>query len=63
MTVGAVRAPDNDVVAERLEAFAALLELAGSSYYAARAYRRAAQTVRETRASVAELALNGSSAL
>jgi DNA polymerase (family 10) len=54
-----VQAPDNDVVAERLEAFAALLELAGSSYYAARAYRRAAQTVRETRASVAELALSG----
>jgi DNA polymerase (family X) len=54
-----VQAPDNDVVAERLEAFAALLELADSSYYAARAYRRAAQTVRETRASVAELALSG----
>ncbi|HET9287507.1 MAG TPA: helix-hairpin-helix domain-containing protein [Gaiella sp.] len=54
-----MQAPDNDVVAERLEAFAALLELAGSSYYAARAYRRAAQTVRETRASVAELALSG----
>ena len=36
LTVGAVQAPDNDVVAERLEAFAALLELAGSSYYAAR---------------------------
>ena len=50
---------DNAALAERLEAFAALLELAGSSPYAARAFRRAAQTVRETRVSVAELALAG----
>jgi DNA polymerase (family X) len=50
---------DNAALAERLEAFASLLELAGSSPYAARAFRRAAQTVRETRVSVAELALAG----
>jgi DNA polymerase (family 10) len=50
---------DNAALAERLEAFATLLELAGSSPYAARAFRRAAGTVRETRASVAELALAG----
>jgi len=50
---------DNAALAERLEVFASLLELAGSSPYAARAFRRAAQTVRETRVSVAELALAG----
>lgn len=50
---------DNAALAERLEAFATLLELAGSSPYASRAFRRAAQTVRETRVSVAELALAG----
>ena len=50
---------DNAALAERLEAFASLLELAGSSPYAARAFRRAAQTVRETRVSVADLALAG----
>lgn len=36
-----------------------MLELADSSSYAARAYRRAAQTIRETRAPVVELALTG----
>jgi DNA polymerase (family X) len=35
------------------------LELAGASFYAARAYRRAAQTIRETKAPVAELIVNG----
>jgi DNA polymerase (family 10) len=50
---------DNAALAERLEAFATLLELAGSSPYASRAFRRAARTVRETRVSVAELALAG----
>ena len=32
---------DNAAVAERLEAFAGLLDLAGASGYSARAYRRA----------------------
>ncbi|HXV34631.1 MAG TPA: helix-hairpin-helix domain-containing protein [Gaiellaceae bacterium] len=50
---------DNTAVAERLEAFAALLDLAGSSRYAARAYRSAAETVRGTRAPVAELVRAG----
>ena len=36
---------DNAAVAERLEAFAGLLDLAGASGYSARAYRRAAQTI------------------
>ena len=50
---------DNARIAERLEALAALFELAGSGRYTARAYRRAAETVRETRAPVAELVRAG----
>ena len=50
---------DNASIAERLEAFAGLLELAGSGRYTARAYRRAAETVRDTRAPVAELVREG----
>ena len=46
---------ENEAIAERLEAFAVLLDLAGSTPYAARAYRRAAETIRETKAPVAEL--------
>jgi DNA polymerase (family 10) len=49
----------NSVIAERLDAFAALLDLAGSSYYAVRAYRRAAETIRGTPAPVAELVRSG----
>src|SRR2546428_273624 len=37
---------DNAAVADRLEALAGLLDLAGASYYTARAYRRAAGGVR-----------------
>jgi DNA polymerase (family 10) len=50
---------DNVTIAERLEAFAVLLELAGSGHYTARAYRRAAETIRETRAPVAALVREG----
>ena len=50
---------DNAAIADRLEAFAVLLDLAGSSAYAARAYRRAAELVRETKAPVAELVAAG----
>src|SRR6476659_7329228 len=39
---------DNAAIAERLEAMASLLDLAGSDAFASRAYRRAAGTVRET---------------
>ncbi|HEU4450449.1 MAG TPA: helix-hairpin-helix domain-containing protein [Gaiellaceae bacterium] len=53
------RPPDNAAIAERLEAFAALLDVAGSGSYTARAYRRAAETVRETRAPVATLVREG----
>ena len=51
--------PDNAAIAERLEAFAALLDLAGASYYTARAYRRASELVRTTPAPVAALVRAG----
>ena len=51
--------PDNAAIAERLEAFASLLDLSGAGYYTARAYRRAAETIRETRAPIAELVAAG----
>jgi len=50
---------DNAAIAGRLEAFAALLELAGANPYSARAYRRAAELVRGTPALVAELVRTG----
>jgi DNA polymerase (family 10) len=50
---------DNAAVAERLEAFAGLLDLAGASGYSARAYRRAAETIRATDAQILELARQG----
>ncbi len=49
----------NTAIAERLESFANLLELAGASPYAARAYRRAAELIRTTKAPVAELVRAG----
>ena len=51
--------PENAAIADRLESFAALLELAGAGYYTARAYRRAAETVRATPAPVEELVRAG----
>jgi DNA polymerase (family X) len=50
---------DNRGIAERLEAFAVLLELADAGRYSARAYRRAAETIRETPAPIAELVRSG----
>src|SRR5438067_12801553 len=50
---------ENAQIAQTLEAYASLLELAGAGYYTARAYRRAAELVRETRAPVAELVRAG----
>src|SRR3954464_13218405 len=49
---------ENAWIAERLEAFASLLELAEANPYQARAYRRAADTVRAAPVSVAELVRN-----
>ena len=50
---------DNAAIAERLEAFASLLDLADSGFYTSRAYRRAAETVRETPVPVDELVRAG----
>jgi DNA polymerase (family 10) len=50
---------DNAAVAERLEAFAGLLDLAGASGYTSRAYRRAAETIRGTPAPILDLARQG----
>jgi DNA polymerase (family X) len=49
----------NPAIADRLESLATLLELAGANPFAARAYRRAASLVRETKAPVAELVRQG----
>jgi DNA polymerase (family 10) len=50
---------ENAAIAERLDSFATLLELAGASPYAARAYRRAAELIRSTKAPVADLIRSG----
>ena len=50
---------DNQRIAERLEAFAVLLDLSGANPYSARAYRRAAELVRATKAPVADLVRTG----
>ena len=50
---------ENAEIAAQLEAFAALLELNDASYYTARAYRRAAELIRDTPAPVAELVEQG----
>jgi DNA polymerase (family 10) len=50
---------DNAAIAERLDAFAMLLDLAGAGYYSARAYRRAAELIRTTKAPVASLVRSG----
>jgi DNA polymerase (family X) len=50
---------DNARIADRLEAFAALLELADANGYTVRAYRRAAELIRSTPVAVAELVAAG----
>ncbi len=50
---------DNHEIADRLEAFASMLELAEANPYMARAYRRAAETIRDAGLPVAELARAG----
>jgi DNA polymerase (family X) len=49
----------NPEIAERLEAFAVLLELAGALSYTSRAYRRAADMIRETPVPIVELVRQG----
>ena len=51
--------PTNAAIADELESYAALLELADASPYAARAYRRAGELVRTTPAPVAALVRSG----
>jgi DNA polymerase (family 10) len=51
---------ENAWIADRLEAFASLLELADANPYMARAYRRAAETVRGAAVPVAPLVRSGS---
>jgi DNA polymerase (family 10) len=50
---------DNAQIADRLDAFAALLELGEANPYTARAYRRAGETIRGAPSSVAELVRSG----
>jgi DNA polymerase (family 10) len=50
---------DNAHIADRLDAFAALLELAEANPYTARAYRRAAETIRAAAVPVEGLVRNG----
>src|SRR5881275_326698 len=50
---------DNVEIADRLEAFAALLELSDANPYTTRAYRRAAETIRGAPLPVTELVRTG----
>ena len=50
---------DNRHIADRLESFAALLELAEANPYTTRAYRRAAETIRGAALPVADLVRSG----
>jgi DNA polymerase (family X) len=50
---------DNRTIAERLDAFATLLELSEANPYTIRAYRRAAETIRAAPLPVAELVADG----
>jgi len=50
---------DNAEIADKLEAFASLLELADANAYAARAYRRAAETIRGAAVPVEPLVKSG----
>jgi DNA polymerase (family X) len=53
------REPDNADYAAKLEAFATLLELAGANTYSVRAYRRAAELIRESPLHVGDLVRSG----
>jgi len=50
---------DNRQIADRLDAFASLLELAEANPYTARAYRRAAETIRDAGVPAADLVRSG----
>ncbi|HEX6457468.1 MAG TPA: PHP domain-containing protein [Thermoleophilaceae bacterium] len=53
------RRVDNPAIADQLDAFASLLELADANPYTARAYRRAAATIRGVAVPVADLVRSG----
>ncbi len=53
------RDPQNAEIAAKLDAFATLLELAGANSYSVRAYRRAADVLRDSAVPVAELVHSG----
>ena len=59
LPVGREDGTSNAEIADRLEAFATLLDLAGAEPYAPRAYRRAAEMIRDTKAPVADLVRAG----
>lgn len=50
---------DNSQIADRLDTFASLLELLEANPYTARAYRRAADTIRGAAVPVVELVRSG----
>jgi DNA polymerase (family X) len=50
---------ENREIADRLDAFATLLELGDANPYTSRAYRRAAETIRATPSPIAELVRSG----
>lgn len=56
---GDTREVENREIADRLDAFAALLELAEANPYTSRAYRRAADTIRAAPLGVSEMVLSG----
>ena len=59
IAVVAQNGTSNPEIADRLESFASLLDLAGASHYTSRAYRRAAGLIRETKAPIADLVKAG----
>src|SRR3954471_626237 len=56
---GETTAVENRELADRLDGFASLLELADATPYTGRAYRRAAETIRASPAPVADLVRSG----
>jgi DNA polymerase (family 10) len=59
MIAGVTELPRNEALAEQFELLADLMELAGSDFFRIGAYRKAAARIRDTPASVAQLALDG----
>src|SRR5437763_9260937 len=57
--IAAVALPRNAEVVEQIELLADMLELEGEQTFRVLAYRRAAQRIKETGGSIAQLALDG----